>query len=420
MNQIVLRTFIVAYTIAIEIIRYCVIPVIQVKNRSKNLDGRRRAMGPEGDSPASDISTVWLHGASLGEAKLLHSFLEVLRKKHPDDRYVLTAATSSGVGYLADLRGGDVVAVGFLPYDTPGLMRRLLQRFRVHRVWIMETEIWPSMLFACLQAGVRTGIVNGRLEPASYRWYRRLGILIKPLFAQFDLVLAQTEDYARRFVDTGVPADRVRITGNLKSRVSIILPDAFKRTAIRARFGIGPREPVVTAGCVHPGEARTIASAMAVVRRSMPLCRCIVVPRHIEKSRLIAQESDDAIHINEPSTAENWATCVVAKYGVLDELYGIADVAVVGGTFVDVGGHNMWDAARHGVPVVFGPDYSTQQESAEMLLSSGVGFTAPDGDGLARIILELFGDRRRKFEEDRDRFSHAIAATQPDLETLIP
>jgi 3-deoxy-D-manno-octulosonic-acid transferase len=420
MDQIALRLFIIGYSIAVQILRYCVVPIIHLSGRHRTLGARQRGTVPPGPVLADGDTTVWLHAASLGESKLLCRFLDILRAVHPKDRYVVTAATVSGVGVLEERRGPDVCAVGLLPYDTVGLMQRFLRRFRVSRVWIMETELWPAMLWSCLRAGVPVGVANGRIEERSYRWYRRFRGLIGPLVRNFDAVLAQTEEYARRFQGVGVLSSRIRVTGNLKALVSIRRPDAALRERLRARLGVGADERLVTAGCIHPGEGRIIAAAMARIRGVVPGCRCIVVPRHIEKSELIRQELGDALLLTAPATTEPWQTCLLAKYGVLDDCYLIADVAVIGGTFVPVGGHNPWDAARYGVPVVFGPDVHTQQESVDRLVAGGAGFTAADEQVLAESIVALLGPARRAFEDSRDRLARSIAATQPDIAAMIP
>jgi 3-deoxy-D-manno-octulosonic-acid transferase len=356
------------------------------------LDAGRRFVFP----PASTLKAAsgWTlkeraDVASLGESKLLAKFLEILRKKHPGARYVVTAATRTGVDYLQSLDSEDIVAAGFFPLDTIGLMKKMLRVFGVTRVWLMETELWPSMIFACKQSGVPVGIVNARMEEKSFAFYRRLKILYGPLLSSLDTVLAQDDAYARRFRELGVKPEVLSVIGNLKAVVVIHPPAAERRRTLRSAMGLGEGDFVLTAGCIHAGEAGVLREALDALRRNAPV-RCIVVPRHLDETETIVRElGPGTIRIAGTATSMPWETCVIHKMGVLEDMYAMASAAFIGGTFDSTGGHNVWDAAQFAVPVVFGPDYHTQVESCEMLLRAGAAFSADSASALARVVAGL-------------------------------
>jgi 3-deoxy-D-manno-octulosonic-acid transferase len=124
--------------------------------------------------------------------------------------------------------------------------------------------------------------------------------------------------------------------------------------------------------------------------------------------------------VQETSSVKSWEICLVDKFGVLEDMYMIADAAFVGGTFVSVGGHNVWDAARFGIPVFFGPDFHTQQESCEKLLSAGVGFMAQSAEELATLITGVIKTDTSVFAGSLSQFIQGAHDRQQEIERMLP
>jgi 3-deoxy-D-manno-octulosonic-acid transferase len=412
-----------AYTCGflVETLALCLLPLASIWHNVRRLElaERRRALTATAD-PAGR-RCVWVHAASLGEAGLLCRFLSVLRERHPEDWYVVTCVTRNGLEYLRRHELPQVLGLGLMPLDSVGRMRELVHRFGVRRLWIMETELWPGMLWACLRSGVAVGIANARMEEKSRRGYQRFAWLMRPLFASLDLVLAQDERYATRFVAMGVARQRVRVMGNLKARVVIEPTPADLRRALRRRLGIGERELVLTAGCLHPGEGSVVRDALAHLRLRGCVLRCVVVPRHRERAAALAAElGEGTLRLTGTSTDAPWEVCLIDKYGILDDMYSLADAAVVGGTFVPVGGHNPWDAARYGIPVFFGPLHHTQQQSCDRLRQAGAGFAVEGADDMARALSAVLDGGRAAFDTARNRLAAALAVEAHGLTDLLP
>jgi 3-deoxy-D-manno-octulosonic-acid transferase len=382
-----------------------------------------RSNGPCPKYPGSAKETVWIHAASLGESKILVRFLDILRHRHPGQSYLVTATTKTGVDYLRRAcDDDDVEAVGFLPLDTIGRIRRLIRTFRVRRVWVMETELWPSMLWTCMRMSVPLGLVNARIEERSLMSYRRMAWLLSPLLCFPDVVLAQNAQYGDRFERLGIPPQRIRITGNMKSYVTIHPPKAAERARLRSTLLLDNNELCMTAGCLHAGEGVVLRQALDIVRNSGIALKCIVVPRHLRESQALARElGPGTVVVQEPSaTVAAWDVCLIDKMGILDAMYRIADAAFIGGTFDTTGGHNMWDAAQFGIPVLFGPDVHTQQESGRALLSAGVGFGVTSAEELGGALMASLRDSREQFLRSRDAFMIKINRQSNTIEELIP
>jgi 3-deoxy-D-manno-octulosonic-acid transferase len=413
--------FVFFYSAVLELCRFVVVPPLLLTKASQAWNIRERLDLPAVIHANAGRTVVWVHAASLGESKLLVKFLDILKKKHPDHGYVLTATTRAGVEYLKTCGAARVIAIGFFPFDTVRLMKKMLRQFAVSRVWLMETELWPSMMLACMQENVRVGMVNARLEKKSFSSYRRLGFLCGPMFRSLDIVLAQSGPYARRFEQLGVRPAAVHIIGNLKNAVDIRRPLPSERSALRAAMSLADGDFAVTAGCLHAGEGRVIREALDKINMGGVRVKCIVVPRHLGESAALMKElGPGTLRLGETSSSLPWETCLIDKLGVLETMYKMADAAIVGGTFVPVGGHNVWDAAQFGIPVFFGPDFHSQQESCEKLLGAGVGFVAKSAEELAGLIAGAAKTDTSWFAGALSRLIRGAFDRQREIEGMLP
>jgi 3-deoxy-D-manno-octulosonic-acid transferase len=422
MNTFIVRCCITFYSMVFELGRRLAGPFLAGIGRRKSWDLDKRQILPRAIRERGRFHTVaWVHAASLGEAKLLVQFLGMLEARNPDDCYVVTATTRSGVEFLERMKRPSIVAAGFLPLDTLHLMRSLIRRYNVSRLWLLETELWPSMLWACFSAGIPVGIANARVEEKSFVNYRRFGPLVRALLQRLDVVMAQNETYAQRFIAIGVRPEVLHIVGNMKGYIRILRPAAVERQQLRRRMNLTPADIVITAGCVHKGEGTVFRACCEELKRRGRACKCIIVPRYLEESDAIADElGKGAVRLSEGAITAAWECCIVEKLGVLETMYRIADAAVVGGTFVAVGGHNVWEPARFGIPVFFGPSRHEQLASCEKLLVAGVGFSAANAIELAEALERTIWTCPRKYARAEALFTEYINRQQSVVEPLIP
>jgi 3-deoxy-D-manno-octulosonic-acid transferase len=150
-------------------------------------------------------------------------------------------------------------------------------------------------------------------------------------------------------------------------------------------------------------------------------CKLIVVPRYSSEATAIADEiGGKVLHIDTTATSRRWEICVIEKVGILDDMYKTADAAIIGGTFIDIGGHSMWDAACYGIPLFFGSYTHTQKESCTLLTEAQVGFPVADGDELARTMFDVVKENPISFFNAQQRFIEATNKTRSIVEPLLP
>ncbi|MEK8029300.1 3-deoxy-D-manno-octulosonic acid transferase [Ideonella sp. DXS29W] len=331
------------------------------------------AVRPPGPPP------LWVHAVSLGETRAAAALVEALRAAQPDLRLLLTHGTATGRAAGASLlRAGDQQA--WLPYDTPGAVRRFLRHHRPALGVLMETEIWPNLLHETSLAGVPMVLANARLSERSAAKGQRLSALLQPAGERLAVALAQTEADAERLRAAGVP--RADVCGNLKYDLR---PDEAQRSVGRAWRATLAR-PVIVAASTREGEEADLLAAWVALPAPRPLL--LLVPRHPQRFDEVASLIDArglrlsrrSLWPEQGPTADDhradvWLGDTVGEMALY---YGVADVSLQGGSFKPLGAHNFIEAAACGCPVVLGPSVFNFADAAEQALAAGAAWQEPD------------------------------------------
>lgn len=361
---------------------------------------------------------VWIHGSSVGEARVVSGLARGLRAR-PDLAVAVSAFTPTGRAALPAPPG--VEAAFFAPLDFRGFPGRVLEALRPRLLIIVETELWPNLLREAEQRRVPVTLINGRLSPRRMSRYRRFAALYRPLLRGLAAVGAQSEQDARRFEELGVPPGTIRITGNVKYDLEAPRVDAAE---LRQGLGLGPQRPVFVAGSTGAGEEPAVLEAYARARLDHPDLQLILAPRHPERSNdveRIVHERGLVVHRLSAGGVPAGRDCdvlLVDTLGQLARLYGLAAVAFVGGSLVPVGGHNVLEPAALGVPVLFGPHTEHFAEPAAALEQSGGGRRVGSGDQLGLRLTELLGDAELR-ERMARRAEGFVAANRGAMERSL-
>jgi 3-deoxy-D-manno-octulosonic-acid transferase len=294
----------------------------------------------------SDAPSIWFHAASVGEVNALRS----LRPYLGGQRVVLTAMTP--LGRENGARTFPEARVSYAPLDWTPTIRRFISRARPKLLVLVEQELWPNMI---LNAPCPVAMVNARMTERSADNYRRLGGVFRRIFRRLDLVLAQNEEYARRYRELG--AGRVEVAGNLKFDALPEVDEAAERAHYRAMLG----EPLLVGGSTHAPEEEILVAAFDQLKGRSPDLRLALAPRHLERIEEVRRIAGDRKDVY-----------VLDKMGELYKLYCAATAVFVGGTFCDRGGQSIIEPASLGKPIVTGPDLRNFADTAEALVGLGV------------------------------------------------
>ncbi|WP_304641914.1 lipid IV(A) 3-deoxy-D-manno-octulosonic acid transferase [Pseudomonas sp.] len=338
---------------------------------------------------------IWVHAVSVGETIAAAPMIRELQARYPELPVTVTCMTPTGSEQIRKLFG-DSVGHAYLPYDLPWLQQRFLRRLEPRIGIIMETEVWPNLLAECRASGVPTVLANARLSERSARGYRRIAALARPMFASLDWVAVQTWAEAARFAELGVADSAMTVTGSIKFDIRI--DPALRQAAAAWRQGWGAR-PVWIAASTHQGEDEIILHAQRRILTSEPDALLLLVPRHPERfdsvARLIREAGFGLVRRSEgrdPCPQDQ--VFLGDSMGELIRFYACADVAFVGGSLVERGGHNYLEPAALGLPILSGPHRFNFTEVADLLEGAGALHGVGNADELAARVLQLLADRR--------------------------
>ena len=356
--------------------------------------GERFGFGPS----LSSTPTIWVHAVSLGEVTAAAPLMRALRGRYPQMPLVLTTATPTG-RERAQALFGDSTVVRYIPYDTPGSMRRFVARIQPRLVIIMETELWPNLFNECRRRRIPVVLASARLSLQSVVRYRRFGGLFRSVWSDHTQVAAQSAEDAERFIAIGADRNRTHVIGNLKFDISIDAAVVERGRELRAAYW-GTR-PVWIAGSTHAGEEEAVLTAHADLQGELAGALLLLVPRHPERFQPVADLlSRRGLRFERRSSADavrpDTQVLLVDTVGELAALYASVDVAFVGGSLVPVGGHNLLEPAALGVPVITGPYQSNGKEIAQLLLQEGAALKVADGPELTVVLKQLFADPERR------------------------
>jgi 3-deoxy-D-manno-octulosonic-acid transferase len=353
--------------------------------------------------PEAPPGGVWIHGASVGEARIVSLLAGALRARRPGVPLVASAITRLGRGQLPSPPAVDTAF--FAPLDFAGLPGRVLDGLRPKALVLVETELWPNLLHEAFDRDIPVAVINGRLAPERMARYRRFRRLFGPLLAGLAKVGVESPDEAERFVELGVRRETLTVTGNVKYDLPV---PSVSEASLRRRFGIDDVRPVVLAGSTGAGEEAMVLDAFVAARREEPSLYLVLAPRHPERAGGVESDITDrglSLHrlsAGADAKAGGADVLLVDRVGELASLYSMAAAAFVGGTLVPIGGHNVLEPAAAGAPVLVGPHTDHVTEPVETLLRAGGAIRVLSPAALAEAFKLLARDR-----EERERIARA-------------
>lgn len=339
-------------------------------------------------------SGIMLHSVSVGETLAAIPLVRALRHHYPYLPITMTTMTPTGSERVQSAFGKDVHHV-YLPYDLPGPIRRFLDQVDPKLVIIMETELWPNLINVLHQRHIPLVIANARLSARSAAGYKKIGGFVRNMLHCITLIAAQNQEDGDRFVELGLKRSQLTVTGSLKFDISVTMELAARAVTLRRQWA--PRRPVWIATSTHDGEERILLAAQRKLLEKHPDLLLILVPRHPERfatAKDLVQKAGFSYILRSRSETPSGCTQIVIgdTMGELMLLYGIADLAFVGGSLVERGGHNPLEAAVHAIPVLMGPHTFNFNDICARLSQAEGLITVADTDSLVKEVETLLTD----------------------------
>ncbi|HTU17776.1 MAG TPA: 3-deoxy-D-manno-octulosonic acid transferase [Gemmataceae bacterium] len=369
------------------------------------------------------VGAVWFHGVSVGEIHLLRQVIAAFRRRYPDLPCVLSTTTETG--YDEARKCFPDLFVFFFPFDFTWSVRRSLQTLAPRLIVLAEAELWPNFLMAARRLSVPVAVINGRMSPRSLNRYQWIKPLSRWLFGQLDLLLMQTEQFARAVRILGVQPDRVAVTGNIKFD-GVLTDRRNSRTQfLRVALEVKEDEQIWVAGSTQAPEEEIVLRIWQKLRIDHPKLRLFLVPRHKERFEEVAQLlTHSGVSFARRSRDASLGTPVVLvdTIGELGPLWGLADVAFVGGSLDGRrGGQNMIEPAAYGAAVVFGPYVWNFADTAARLIDAYAACQIADAGQLETVVRLLLEDEEERHDRGaaaRNFVLHQQGATAQTVERL--
>ena len=341
---------------------------------------------------AAQAGALWIHAVSLGETRAIRSLIKALRLAYPDLRLLLTHGTATGRSEGVNLlRKGDVQA--WLPWDTPAAVERFLRHFQPRLGVLIDTEVWPNLSAIAQQQGIPLVLVNARLSEHSWRKAQRWSALAKPAFSSLRAVWAQTEEDAQRLRSLGAAVTVVM--GNLKFDA---VPDPQLLAAGQAWRHAVTARPVVLLAISREGEEAMFLQVLQEHPEYLQQAQWWIVPRHPQRFDEVAdllqasglpwqRRSQWPADVADMSAPNDVGLVLGDSLGEMPLYYGLASVALLGGSFAPLGGQNLIEACACDCPVVMGPHTFNFKQAAEWAMKAQAGVRCSDMvDGMAQAL----------------------------------
>jgi 3-deoxy-D-manno-octulosonic-acid transferase len=373
--------------------------LLQMSRHGKYRAGLRERLGRTPSRLRLDPSapTIWVHAVSVGEVVAVSQLIAELTRRLPRYRIVVSTTTDTGQR-LARKRLAEH-EVFYCPMDFAFAIRPYLRRLRPDLVVIAETELWPNLLRLAHAQGARVAIVNARISDRSWPGYRRFRFLLKVIFRSVDLVLAQTEEDAGRLAQLGAPPGSLRTSGNMKFDVPVpAFPPIVE--SLRKAFRESGATPVLVCGSTVEEEEPLLLRAFENVLASYPHAVMILAPRHPERFGEVSRLLEElGIRFLKRSL---WAgesvaggVLLIDTIGELAALYSLADIAFVGGSLVERGGHNIIEPAQLGVAILVGPHTEDFRDMVRLFQSHDALRVVGPAE-LPLVLMELISNPRAR------------------------
>ena len=357
--------------------------------------------------PGREERVIWVHAVSVGEVLAVAGLVEELGRRFPQHQIFISTTTDTGQA-LARQRFGEG-NVFYFPMDFAFAIRPYLQALRPQLVVIAETEFWPNFMRLAHASGARIAVVNARISDRSFPRYRRFRRWLRRVLANVDLFLAQTSEDAARLRDIGASPERVHVGGNLKFDIPAPAPPAIVES-LRKSISASAAGPVLVCGSTVDGEEPLLLKAFENLLVEHPRAVMILAPRRPERfPGVIALLEHMSIRFSRRSQwngeALTGGVFLLDTIGELAALYALADVAFVGGSLVEQGGHNIIEPAQHGVATVVGNHTENFRDIVSLLQSrDAVRIVGPAE--LPLMLLELLAN-----DEERRALGQRAAET---------
>lgn len=331
--------------------------------------------------------TIVIHCVSVGETLSAIPFISKISNIF-EKNIIFTTTTKTGWQIANNKLLDKVKKIEFFPLDFPFAVISFLNKYGPICIIITETELWPNIIFFAKFKKIPVFIINGRISDRSFPKYRKFKWFFQS-FLDYPFFLMQSEIDKERIIEMGAQKEKVIVTGNIKYDY-IEEKVEFKRNS----FGLSDGDIIWIAGSTHNGEEEIILKTYMELLKSFSNLKLIIAPRHPERFKLV----EDLVknfrfkYTLRTKNEKIEEVMILDTIGELKIFYSLCDIAFVGGSLVNVGGHNIIEPAIFEKPVIFGPNMQNFKDISESFLKNGGAYQV-DENSIFSVIYNLLENK---------------------------
>jgi 3-deoxy-D-manno-octulosonic-acid transferase len=354
---------------------------------------------------------IWIHAVSIGEVNLCTQLIRALEPRVPNIKIVVSTTTTTGMAELRRHLPTHISKI-YYPIDRRKIVSRAFAVINPKAIVLIEAEIWPNFIWRAQKLGIPLFLANARLSDRSYRGYKRLKFLFRPLFASFAGVGAQNETDAARLREVGCRPETIRVVGNLKfDAAKLNERQKLDVPALLRQLGVPDDALILLGGSTHDGEEVILAEVAQRLRRRFPNLFLVLVPRHFERAREVGGQLRERgvkfvcrneIFANTQFPEGELDCLLVNTTGELRFFYQNATVVFIGKSLTAIGGQNPIEPGALGRAMVFGPNMQNFADITHHFLKKSAAIQVNSSAELEKTIAELLADRVRREELGRN------------------
>lgn len=365
---------ILLYQIGFTMVLLLVSPILLFSSRARFGVSQKLGFIPRSIKDSIKPNSIWVHAVSVGEFNAVLPLLKKIKENLPDLPLFVTTTTGTGQA-MAKEKAGSFATVAYFPYDMPSSINTWLDAVKPSAFLLIETEIWPGFVYACHKRKIPVMSVNARMSPKSFKSYFKLRFFFKEVLRLFSIIGVQSKAEAERFASVQGSSDNIQIFGNIKLD-GLTGHAAQNSTQLKDCLNLEADQFFFTAGSTHEGEEVLVLDAFKHLIRNKqeqsPIPKLVIAPRHPERFEHVRNLIKEAgFEPKSFSKSEKLNTgdhvFLLDTLGKLMEAYSLSQLAFVGGTLVNIGGHNVAEPFAFSVPVVCGPYIQKTRDLANAL-----------------------------------------------------
>lgn len=385
---------VILYDIFFVIFSLLYLPYLFIKGKAHRglwqrlgfINSRRLKAGP-----------IWIHAVSVGEVQVASLLVNALGDK-AGGKLVVSTVTTTGNNLARSLLK-DKAEIIYAPLDISFIINRFLIVFKPRALVLVETELWPNLIYGFFKRKIPIILINGRISPHSFSGYRRVKFLARGILDKINLFCMQTEEDKAKIVALGAPPDKVKVTGNMKFDNADYAPAAMTQERdYKTKLGFAPESRVWVAGSTHPSEEKALLTAYRKLVKEFSGLKLLIAPRHIERAlevqRLAASFGFGASMMSQRAATlkEMPDVFILDTIGQLKDVYNIAEVVFMGGSLVKKGGQNILEPAAFAKPIIFGPYMFNFARISALYLSKGAAIEVKNQEGLEIAVRKILSN----------------------------